>query len=236
MKISVCIATYNGEKYIKRQLDSILFQISMNDEIIISDDSSTDNTIAIIESFHDRRIKLLKNNMFYSPIFNIENAIKYSSGDYIFLADQDDIWNSTKIEKTILLLKDYDCVVSDATIINQDDEEISLSFYEINHTKSGFLNNLVKNGFIGCCMAFKSSLKPYILPFPNNIPMHDSWIGLNAYLHGKVIFSPEKLIQYRRHGNNVSMSGEKSNNSLIQKMKIRYTLIKNLRKRQKKNL
>ena len=80
-------------------------------------------------------------------------------------------------------------------------------------------------------MAFRTSLKTYILPFPDNIPMHDSWIGLNAYLHGKVYFSADKLIKYRRHGNNVSMSGEKSKNSFIQKIKIRYNLIRNLRKR-----
>lgn len=231
MKVSVCIATYNGEKYIKKQLDSILVQISENDEIIISDDSSSDSTINIIESFKDTRIHVLKNNTFHSPIYNIENAIKNATGDYIFLADQDDIWIPLKVEKSIALLKMYDCVVSDATIINQNEDEIASSFYLINHTKSGFVYNILKNGFIGCCMAFRSSLKNYILPFPKNIPMHDSWIGLNAYLHGKVFFTTEKLIQYRRHGNNVSMSGEKSKNSFIQKIIIRYNLIRNLRRR-----
>ena len=75
--ISVCMATYNGEKYIKEQLSSILSQLSEKDEIIVSDDSSTDKTVEIIESFQDKRIKILKNNKFRQPNLNFENALKY---------------------------------------------------------------------------------------------------------------------------------------------------------------
>ena len=89
--ISVCMATYNGEKYIEEQLKSILSQLGENDEVIVSDDSSTDNTLAIVESFNDVRIKIFPNNKFHSPIFNFENALKQATGDYIFLSDQDDV-------------------------------------------------------------------------------------------------------------------------------------------------
>lgn len=229
--ISVCMPTYNGEKYIKEQLDSIFSQISVDDEVIISDDSSTDKTLEIIKSYNDSRLKLLENNHFKSPIYNLENALKQAKGDYIFLADQDDVWFPNKVEKLLLCLTDYDCVVSDATVVNSDMTVIHESFMEINHSRKGFVNNLIKNGFLGCCMAFSSSLLKIVLPFPKNIPMHDSWIGLNATLKGKVLFLDEPLIYYRRHESNASCSSEKSKNTLSTKIKHRYNLFVETMKR-----
>lgn len=229
--ISVCMPTYNGEKYIKEQLDSILSQISVDDEVIISDDSSTDKTLEIIKSYNDSRLKVLENNHFKSPIYNLENALKQAKGDYIFLADQDDVWYSNKVEKLLLCLTDYDCVVSDATVVNSDMTVIHESFMDINHSRKGFVNNLIKNGFLGCCMAFSSSLLKIVLPFPKNIPMHDSWIGLNATLKGKVLFLDEPLIYYRRHESNASCSSEKSKNTLSTKIKHRYNLFVETMKR-----
>ncbi len=95
--ISVCMATRNGEKYIKRQLESILIQLTPDDEVVISDDSSSDRTVNIIKGFSDHRIYLYENNTFFSPIFNIENALKKASGEIIVLSDQDDVWLDNKI-------------------------------------------------------------------------------------------------------------------------------------------
>ena len=94
MKISVCIATYNGAKYIEEQVQSILYQLSEKDEIINSDDGSKDNTLAIIKSLNDARIKVIHNTLKHGLVSNFENAIKHADGDYIFLSDQDDIWTS----------------------------------------------------------------------------------------------------------------------------------------------
>ena len=99
--ISVCIATYNGSKYIKEQIDSILPQLDECDEIIVSDDSSTDNTLSILKSYHDRRIIIFTNQKFNSPIYNFENALKHAKGDIIFLSDQDDIWEFNKVQVMI---------------------------------------------------------------------------------------------------------------------------------------
>jgi len=87
-KISVCMATRNGGRYLRQQLASILTQPGPTDEVIISDDSSTDDTLAIINSMADPRIRLFTNNTFYSPIFNFENALKQATGEIIVLADQ----------------------------------------------------------------------------------------------------------------------------------------------------
>ena len=101
--ISVCMASYNGEKYIKEQIDSILKQLSDEDELVISDDGSTDNTLSVIQSIHDKRIKLIHNQGEHGYSRNFENALKNSKGDYIFLSDQDDVWKDNKVE-TILPL------------------------------------------------------------------------------------------------------------------------------------
>jgi glycosyltransferase involved in cell wall biosynthesis len=197
-------------------------QLSALDEIIISDDSSTDTTIEIIKSLQDARIKLFENNNFKSPIFNLENALKHASGDFIFLADQDDIWEPEKVKVTLEKLIKSDLVVSDCSLIDASENLVNASFYELNKTKSGYLNNLIKNGFLGCCMAFNSKIKESVLPFPKKIAMHDIWIGLTASLVGKVDFIEDKLIRYRRHGDNFSFTSAKSKFSLTYKLTYRF--------------
>lgn len=202
--ISVCMCSYNGEKYIYEQINSILNQLDVNDELIISDDSSTDSTVSIVNSFKDNRIKLLENNEFHSPIFNLENALKHARGDYIFLCDQDDIWMSNKVSSILPLFNQYNCIVSDAEVIDQNENVIYKSFFSIRNCRPGFFHNLKRNGYIGCCMAIDRKILSEALPFPKYIPMHDSWIGLIAEVYGKTYFLNEPLVKYRRHGGNVS--------------------------------
>ena len=226
--ISVCMPTYNGEKYIKEQLDSILCQLSQDDEVIISDDSSTDRTIEIIKSYNDTRIKLLEDNHFKSPIYNLENALKQAKGDYIFLADQDDVWYPNKVAVVLNYLQEYDCVVSDATVVDTNMNVIHDSFMKLNHSKKGLIRNLIKNGFLGCCMAFSKNILDKALPIPNPIPMHDTWIGLVSEKYGKTIFLKEPLIYYRRHGDNASPTSEKSHYTIREKIYHRFLFTKNI--------
>lgn len=228
--ISVCIATYNGEEYIEKQINSILVQLKNNDEIIISDDSSTDNTLDVIKSFNDERIKIFPNNKFYSPIFNFENALKQAKGDYIFLSDQDDIWLDNKVSKMVEALKQYSLVVSDCYVVDKDCNIIRDSFF-LKQPTPGILKNIIKNNYIGCCMAFRREVLTKALPFPKQIAMHDIWLGLCGSLYYKAIFIPDKLILYRRHGNNASPTGERSKYSLKYKLCYRIELILLLVKR-----
>lgn len=222
--ISVCIATYNGEKYIRQQLDSILLQTKTVDEIIISDDSSTDRTVDIIKSYNDSRINLIENQSFNSPIFNLENAIKHSKGYYVFLADQDDIWNINKVEVMLKHLQNYHLVISDCNIINDKNETIHPSAFKIYNSRKGLIKNIIKNSYIGCCIAFKKELLDYILPFPKRISMHDLWIGLIAELFFSVYFCDEQLMLYRRHSkNNTPLTNFDNNNSLFYKVSYRVT-------------
>ena len=111
--VSVCMATYNGEKYIHRQLVSILNQIDFDDEVIISDDSSTDNTLSIVKQFDDHRIQVFTNQGVSGPVGNFESALFRASGDYIILADQDDFWLPKKVDLVKSLLQDNDLLLSD---------------------------------------------------------------------------------------------------------------------------
>lgn len=225
--ISVCIPTYNGERYIKEQIDSILSQLSDEDEIVISDDSSTDSTLEIIKDYNDNRIRIFHGN-FRSPIYNLENALKNARGPHIFIADQDDIWMPNKVEVMHKYLETYDCVVSDARVIDDEKNVLHESFYELRHSKAGLIHNLARNSYLGCCMAITKQLCEAALPFPKDIPMHDIWIGSVAECFGRSIFIPDKLISYRRHGGNVSSTSEKSPYSLKEKIGFRVAIIKNL--------
>jgi glycosyltransferase involved in cell wall biosynthesis len=219
--ISVCIPTYNGEKYIAQQLASILCQLSKDDEVIISDDSSTDSTISIIKSMADSRITILENQKFKSPIFNLENALRHAKGDLIFLSDQDDVWIDGKVIKLREALNICDCVISDARIVDADLKLMADSFFAVNGSKPGFMHNILKNGYLGACMAFNRKVLERSLPFPTNIPMHDIWIGTMASVCGKVLFLDDKLVLYRRHGNNASSTAERSRYSFIRKIQMR---------------
>jgi glycosyltransferase involved in cell wall biosynthesis len=228
MRISVCIPTYNGEKYIKQQLDSILIQLGEDDEVIISDDSSSDLTVEIIKKINDDRINLIENCKFKSPIFNLENALKHAKGDYIYLSDQDDVWLSNKVSITQNYLEYYDVVVSDCVLVNEKGEIVQESFFKLNNSKKGLFNNLKRNSYIGCCMAFKRSVLMKILPFPKDIPMHDLWIGFVSEIYNKPIFIKDKLILYRRHNNTASSTGKKSKYSLCKQILFRLNCIKYL--------
>ena len=229
--ISVCIATYNGGKYIKEQLDSILFQLGKDDEVIISDDSSTDDTLSILESYHDERIVILTNQKFHSPVYNFENALKSAKGDFIFLSDQDDIWEPTKVEVMLDSLKFKSLVVSDCCVIDQHKKIVCDSLFNSKIPTVGILSNILHNHYIGCCMAFRREVLNKALPFPPSLAMHDIWIGLCAATFYSATFLPNRLIKYRRHGNNASPELGKSDLPLLYRIQYRWILIMALLRR-----
>ncbi len=223
MKISVCMATYNGEKFLMEQLDSILKQLSADDELIISDDGSTDNTLEIINSYKDCRIQLLHSTR-KNLIFNFENALKQASGDLIFLSDQDDIWFGNKVERYKKELKKNHLVFSNASMFNGTDKNENEMVFKDDKIKTGLWNNLYKVNFLGATLAFRYSVLEKALPFPKKIAMHDIWLGLVAETMGKTHYIDEPLIYYRRHDNVASTTGSKSKNSMVVKLKIRFYL------------
>lgn len=230
MKISVCMATYNGEQYINEQIVSILKQLKAEDELIISDDGSSDKTSIIISEISDPRIKFIINDGEKGYTKNFENALKNSNGDIIFLSDQDDVWVDNKVEIMLKHLENSDMVISNAKIVDAQLKEISESHFLLYNVKTGFWNNFLKTRYIGACMAFKREVLNRALPFPKHQKYcaHDYWLTIVGEAFYKVILEDKPLLLYRRHGQNASSGGESSKNSLIRKVIVRIYCMQNL--------
>lgn len=210
IRISVALVSYNGAKYLKRQLDSILGQLGEQDELIVSDDGSSDGTVSLVEEYQrgDSRVRLLTGPG-QGIKKNVEYALSHARGQYIFLADQDDIWLEGKVERVLRAFGHQGAavVVHDARVFaGEDSSDICMeSFFEFRSSGAGIFKNIIKNSYIGCCMAFRRELLEAILPIPAQIEMHDQWIGiLGDYYAGKSYFLAEPFLLYRRHGENNS--------------------------------
>ncbi|MBP5246317.1 MAG: glycosyltransferase family 2 protein [Fibrobacter sp.] len=208
--ISVCMATYNGEPFIREQLQSILIQLSKEDEVWIADDGSTDGTLKFIQAFQDSRIRVIppcKTPL--GPIYNLERALSHAQGNFIFLADQDDVWLPNKVSKVLEAFHDpsVNCVLHEAFIYAQNESGEWIpkeKIFDLRPPRHGIWQNALKNSFTGCCMAFRRELLNAALPFPQKLPMHDQWIGLCAEKTKKVRFLNEPLVKYRKHSHNVT--------------------------------
>jgi len=230
--ISVCMAAYNGEKYIHCQIASILKQLASDDELIISDDGSSDGTLGIIEGFCDSRILSICNVGAPGLLFNIESALRLAQGDYVFLADQDDVWLPGRIAEMTLALQEFDVVVSDAIVTDQHLTVAHPSLFQLLGSGSGIIKNLIKNTYVGCCMAFRKTVLEAALPFPQDTPMHDWWIGMIGELNFSTCFLRRPLLYYRRHDANLSCTVFGSKYAMKQKFVWRYVMGKNLIRRQ----
>jgi glycosyltransferase involved in cell wall biosynthesis len=217
--ISVCMAVFNGERYLEDQLRSILVQLASDDEVIVVDDCSVDGSVDLIRQIGDSRITLLQNKTNSGPVVSFERAISQAKGRYILLSDQDDIWHPGKVA---IICKIFDssnslAVVSDARVVDADRKMLLDSLFRLRDSRAGFWHNLYKNGFVGCCMAVRCETKAFLLPFPKAISMHDEWIGLCSSVAGTVNFVEHKLIDYRRHAANVTHLTHGSLTSMLRK-------------------
>lgn len=214
--ITVCIATHNGEKYIKEQLDSILCQLSSEDEVVVSDDGSIDSTIEIIESYKDSRIKIytmvhtrksMKSH--YYVTMNFENALKHAKGDYIFLSDQDDVWMPNKVKVCMDALLNHDIVLHNLACVAGNLQPLNRNIYNNSFRRKNYLMRRGKH--YGCALAFRRELLQHILPFPKKLVLHDFWVGIIGETFGSLVFLDVPLIKYRIHGTNTSGEAQKKN-------------------------
>lgn len=230
--ISVCIATYNGEKYILEQILSILPQLKENDEIIVSDDSSTDTTLEIIKNINDKRIQIFKNTGNHGVNSNFDNALKHAHGEYIFLSDQDDVWLPGKVDRCLAELRTADLIMHDAIITDYSLIPQNKTLFSELNIKEGFLSNFIRNRFTGCCMAFRRNVLDYVLPIPSSqCFFHDNWIGLLCKLQGNVKFIPFNGIYFRRHADSNSLAGKGKGLPVHKKFRSRINLLCTMLKR-----
>jgi len=213
-KIDVLLATYNGEKYLKEQIESILNQTYKNIHLIISDDNSKDGTPEILKQYEkDERITVYFQEQNLGYVRNFEFLLKQVQSDYYMLSDQDDIWLPEKIEKSMETLKreNADFVFGDLEVVDENLNTIYESFGDfmlLNRKIKKCINtyevNYLYNCVTGCTVLSKKQFLKYILPIPNNSKylIHDYWMALMVALNGKLVYMPEKYIKYRQHGNN----------------------------------
>lgn len=224
--ISVALAAYKGEKYIEEQLLSILPQLSHEDEIIVSDDKPGGQTEKIVKRImaDDPRVIYVEGRG-KGVIANFVNAIRHCRGDKIFLCDQDDVWLPDKVKRVCEAFDNgATLVLHNAYVTDKNLNITEYSFFEKRGSKKGFIRNIVKNSYMGCCMAFDRNLLKKIMPMPRFVPMHDQWIGLMGEIYGNVELIDAPLIYYRVHGENVT-GGETTTE---QKLKWRVYLVRKL--------
>jgi len=223
--VSVCLACYNGERYIAEQLQSVLQQMQPQDEIIVSDDASTDQTVVIVTSFASPLIRLHQNKTSLGVVRNFEHALRQARHDTIFLCDQDDVWLPGKVDQMQAALDHAVLVVSDCRVVDANLQTLHTSFFALHGSREGIAANLWRNAYLGCCIAFKRSLLQRALPIPAKVPMHDMWLGLIAQTLGRVEFLPQVLSLYRRHASAASDGAGVSRASRWQQLVWRLNLL-----------
>lgn len=217
-KISIALCTYNGAKFLPEQLKSYLAQTRLPDELIVGDDGSTDETVALLKDFAKTApfaVRLEINEKNLGSTKNFERTIALCTGDLIFLSDQDDVWHPQKVEKFSAEFEKSEnvgMVFSDAELVGENLESLKHNLWDFSFppadrraARSGNLFELLlkRNVVTGATMAFRASFKDDLMPIPIHIPnfIHDAWIALVIAAKGKIVFIEESYILYRQHSN-----------------------------------
>ena len=210
--VTVCMATYNGVKYLSEQVMSVLSQLNASDELIIVDDCSVDNTVELIRNINDPRIIVIKNNENKREIKTFERAISLAKNDLIFLSDQDDIWVPGRLNlmSRALINGDADVVASNFTWIDSRGSSINVTVDGVSADASrSYIKNITdiflgKTNYYGCAMAFHRRFLPIVLPIPRLVESHDLWIALAANLARSNSHLNDVTLLKRQHGSNAT--------------------------------
>jgi glycosyltransferase involved in cell wall biosynthesis len=216
-RVSVCMATYNGAKYLREQLDSIFPQLQPEDELVISDDHSTDDTQAIIQRYTDQRVRLIVNPSRRGHVQNFAHAISQATGEFIALSDQDDIWVEGRLERMVNQIRRmprYSLVVGDFSAFGGNDSR-PVYCPPLGPSPSSRAAQMARifmgtMKYFGCVYLFKRDLTRYILPIPSYIEAHDIWIAMNACVWGRIGHLEEITTLRRLHGANLTPSLRRS--------------------------
>lgn len=206
------MATYNGEKYLARQLRSILDQLTDSDELIIVDDCSADRTVETAKQFGDSRIIIHVNDRNMGEVFSFGRAISLARGNFLFLSDQDDIWAPGRVALMRQhLIESGACVVSsNFDWMNADEIPIEVAYDGVASSNSQrHLKNIVdifigKTNYFGCAMAFRREFARVIAPIPSFVESHDLWIALASNVAGSNTHLDEKTLLKRKHTSNAT--------------------------------
>jgi glycosyltransferase involved in cell wall biosynthesis len=209
--VSVCLAAYNGEKYIVDQVNSILRELEGIDEVIVCDDASTDASYSVVQSIDDSRIVLLRNKKNIGHVKNFEKLLSIAKGDFIFLSDQDDIWVEGKVRKVLQAFQgnnDILLVYHNIKTINSFGNELQNVFPKYSAgTRNSLiflLRQIIKPQIFGCACCIRRKKIDRLLPFPKSVYAHDHWIAIWAAINGSVFFLHDILVKHRKHDSNLT--------------------------------
>ena len=223
--LSIAMTTYNGEKYLREQIDSILSQTIQEFELIICDDCSSDSTVAILKEYavKDSRIEFFENEFNLGYFKNFEKAIRLCSSEYIALSDQDDVWMPNHLEILYKAIIDRKCSLVGGNCLLVDSNNNDIGGKLINNGKFPkseaeyrFLL-LHRNLFQGAALMFDRNVLKRALPFPEKIKFHDWWLALVASEEKGVLYLDTPILRYRQHAKNVT--GYHRRDSLLEKIR-----------------
>ena len=219
--ISIAMTTYNGEKFVSKQIESILKQTYQEFELIVCDDNSSDETISILEEFQaaDTRVHIFKNDKNLGFKKNFEKAISLCNGEYIALADQDDIWEPKHLEILYNSIGDNYLACGDAIFIDSTDSffENKKKLSDYNYDLTAITSNMdvIKrilyrgNPYQGASMLLSRDFLSIAMPIPENCPYHDVWFALVDSIFDKFSYTSEIVNNYRLHQKSVTSHNEK---------------------------
>lgn len=220
--VSICMATYNGEMYLSQQLDSLISQTYKNIEVVVQDDCSSDKTLEVLNEYKERlNLKIYQNEKNLGFMQNFESVLKKAEGDFIAICDQDDIWESDKIELLLHNIEDSTLVYSDSMLIDENGNSLNQNFSS--SLKNNFITTknplafLNDNCVSGHAMLFKKDLLKYIFPFSQTV-FFDAWIAANAATLDGVKYFNKPLVRYRQHGNNTLSKYNNKSKSVIDRI------------------
>lgn len=222
--ISVCLATYNGARYLREQIDSILPQLNSGDELLIADDGSTDATLTIVSSYGEQ-LRLVASGRAGGVVANFERALAAASGDLIVLSDQDDVWLPGRLDLVREHLGGAALLMMNAVVVDADARPLGPDLYSMLGFHRGFMRTLIRTRYVGCCLALRRELLDLALPFPKRIQWHDWYLALIAELLFSVEVRPEKTLLFRRHDHNASPTSSGSRASLISRLQARLWML-----------
>lgn len=209
-RVSVCMTTYNCVLHVQEQLDSILDQITMNDEVVICDDGSSDGTYELLANYSDARIRLYRNHERLGHVQNFSKAIALACGEFIALSDHDDVWVAKRLERMLSELRRFPRrVLLVGEFINVDNDTNVLPMPKLGASPSNMVMQLIKiflgkAKYFGCTFIFRQELKKFCIPIPQKIEAHDIWISMNACIHGGIVHLQENTLLHRTHGGNLT--------------------------------
>ena len=218
-RVSVCLASHDGEPWIGEQIRSILDQLGPEDELVVVDDASRDGTIAVVEAFHDARISVFRNDINVGYVRAFERALREARGAYLLLSDQDDVWVPGRVEAMVAALDRAAVVATSVSVLG---EPLDPPRWRVraadSHRYTANLTALLVGvrWYFGCAMGLRRDILASVLPFPAWLTeSHDLWIGLVGNIHRQMVHLEPASVQRRLHATNQTPRGWRSPRTIL---------------------